>query len=65
MLEAMSCGSLIIGSDTDPVKEVIKNGENGILVPFSDPKELAKQLIQAVKNRDLYTQIKKMMYKDT
>ncbi len=34
MLEAMSTGALIIASDTDPVKELIRDGENGILVDF-------------------------------
>ena len=34
-IEAMSCGCMLIGSDTTPVREVV-NGENGVLVPFFD-----------------------------
>ena len=40
MLEAMSCGALIVGSNTGPVTEVIKNNENGIIVDFFDHKVL-------------------------
>jgi glycosyltransferase involved in cell wall biosynthesis len=46
-IEAMSCGCVIIGSDTAPVREVI-NGENGVLVSFFDHQQLAKHVIEAL-----------------
>ena len=46
-IEAMSCGCVIIGSDTTPVREVI-NGENGMLVSFFDHEQLAKNVIEAL-----------------
>ena len=41
-IEALSCGCVVIGSDTTPVREVI-NGENGVLVPFFDHEQLANR----------------------
>jgi len=44
MMEAMSAGALIVGSDTEPVREMIRDGENGLLVPFWQPDKLAETL---------------------
>jgi glycosyltransferase involved in cell wall biosynthesis len=47
LLEALSTGCVVIGSDTAPVREVI-DGANGILVPFFDPNQLAERVIEAL-----------------
>ena len=44
LLEAMSIGAPIVASDTDPVREVIKNGQTGHLFDFFDIKGLDAQL---------------------
>lgn len=41
LLEAMSVGCAIVASDTPPVQEVIRDGDNGKLVPFFDADALA------------------------
>jgi glycosyltransferase involved in cell wall biosynthesis len=47
LIEALSVGCLVIGSDTAPVREVI-DGENGILVPFFDTDQLAERVIEVL-----------------
>ena len=58
MIEAMSVGSLVIGSDTEPVREVINNNKNGFLVDFHDPKNLAKKVIEVLDNKDEFDTIR-------
>lgn len=43
LLEAMSCGCTVVGSQNAPVNEVIKHNQNGCLVPFFDIEALVKQ----------------------
>jgi len=48
VLEAMACGALVIGSDTAPVREVIRHEENGLLVPFFDDRRIAETVCAAL-----------------
>lgn len=50
LLEAMASGCLIIGSDTAPVREVIRDGRNGLLVDFFDSAKLSEKLVAALNN---------------
>lgn len=41
LFEAMSCGCLLVGSDTAPVREVVQHGHNGFLCDFWETEALA------------------------
>jgi glycosyltransferase involved in cell wall biosynthesis len=50
MMNALSCGAIVCGSDTAPVREMIKPGYNGFLADFFDPEQMADRVIQIFKD---------------
>lgn len=58
LLEAMSAGCLIIGSRTPPVEEVVRHGENGLLVNFFDASELSAAVCEALDQRPRYAPLR-------
>jgi glycosyltransferase involved in cell wall biosynthesis len=40
----MAYGAVVVGSDTPPLRDVIRSGENGLLVDFFDGEALARQI---------------------
>jgi glycosyltransferase involved in cell wall biosynthesis len=57
LLEALSAGCLVIGSDTAPVREVLNN-DNGLLVPFFDTEQLAERVIEALAHPNRFSSIR-------
>lgn len=50
LLEAMSIGCLVVGSDTAPLREVIEHGRTGLLTDFFDARRLAETTAQALED---------------
>lgn len=50
LLEAMSCGAVVVGSATPPVEEVIRDGENGFLVDFFDREAMAERVASVLES---------------
>ncbi|MFW2829343.1 glycosyltransferase [Sphingomonas sp. ID0503] len=59
LLDAMACESLIVASDTAPVRDVIRDGENGLLFDFFDHQALADRLIAICRDPARYTGLRK------
>jgi len=52
MMDAMSCGAVVLGSDTAPVREMIKGGENGLLADFFSPEAIAAKAVEVLRDPD-------------
>ena len=47
-LNAMACGATMLCSDTEPVREVIADGENGLLCDFFDDAAFAERALEVL-----------------
>lgn len=52
MLEAMSCGCLLVATDCEPVREVLEHGVNGILSPWGQPDTLAEVISHTLEHAE-------------
>ena len=59
LLEAMGCGVPIVASDTAPVREVIRDRENGRLVPFFDVDAIARSVVEVLHTRQAQIPMRK------
>ncbi|MCM0754561.1 glycosyltransferase [Desulfovibrio aminophilus] len=50
-LEALSCGCLVVASDTEPVREVARDGVNALLTDFHSPEAIAARVGEALDRR--------------
>lgn len=57
-VEAMAMGALVIGSDTGPVREVIRANENGLLTDFFNAKLLARKVADALDRPERYAPLR-------
>lgn len=57
MLEAMSAGVCLVASDTPPVKEVVEDNINGLLVNFRLPEHIAFRIEEALEDAALQARL--------
>lgn len=53
LLEAAACGLPMIATDVPGCRELVKEGENGLLVPLQDPKAIAEAIEKLIDNPKL------------
>jgi glycosyltransferase involved in cell wall biosynthesis len=58
MLEAMATGCLVLGSSTQPVMEIIQDGQNGLLVDFFSPEAIADRVDEVLDHPDRMAEIR-------
>ena len=58
MIEAMSAGCVLVASNTEPVREAVADGENGLLVDFKDVGQLADRICEVLERPDGYHELR-------
>lgn len=53
LLEAAACGRPIVATDVPGCREIVKHGENGILVPIRNSRAIAEALIKLIESPKL------------
>lgn len=53
LLEAMSAGLPVVGTDVRGIQDVVEHGKTGLLVPSDDPEKLSEALLRMISDREL------------
>jgi glycosyltransferase involved in cell wall biosynthesis len=54
LFDALACGCTVLASDTEPVREVIRHGENGLMADFYDVDGLVRQALEVLDDPQQY-----------
>lgn len=58
-VEAMACGTPVVGSNVGGIKYTVRDGETGYLVPPDDPRALAERVAQLLRNPRLMNALRR------
>lgn len=53
LIEAMATGAAIVASDTAPVREAVRDGQEGLLAPFASPEAIAGRIDEILSTENL------------
>ncbi|MBL8706153.1 MAG: glycosyltransferase [Rhodospirillales bacterium] len=53
LIEAMATGAAIVASDTAPVREAMRDGQEGLLAPFTSPEAIAARIARILSTESL------------
>jgi glycosyltransferase involved in cell wall biosynthesis len=59
LLDAMACSALIVGSDTPPVRDLLRHRENGLLLDFFDVEGLGRTLVGACREPERFSDLRR------
>ena len=59
MMNALACGAVVVGSDTAPVREMIRHGHNGFLADFFSPEAVAEQALPVLSNPGAFAHVRR------
>jgi glycosyltransferase involved in cell wall biosynthesis len=54
LMDALACGTIVLASDTAPVREMIEHGKNGLLVDFFDVEKMAEMASEVLDQPQAY-----------
>ncbi len=57
MVDALACGCTVLASDTEPVREMIDNGSNGLLCGFYDVEGFAAKAVEVLRDPGAFRHI--------
>ncbi len=64
LLEAAVAGKPVVASDIEGVREIIKSGKNGLLVPAKEHRALADAILNLLRKKDLALRLGEQLRKD-
>jgi glycosyltransferase involved in cell wall biosynthesis len=58
-IEANACGTTVVAADSDGLRDSVKDGKTGILVPYGDPVKGAEKVVEILQNSELRSELEK------